>query len=155
MEENLSWSVMEYHEKDRTVDWYWTVGIVTLLVIIGCFYFGDYLLGILILIGVGTLTYLTFRKPELVTVEISKSGVRIRNDLYSYRTLKAFWIEQNPPAGHDTHLLLLTTRFYSPVLAVPIDDVAPEVIREALLPHLEEKEMQENPSHHFIEMLGF
>lgn len=155
MEETLTWDVLEYHEKDRTTDWYWTVGLVTLVAVGVSFYFQNYLFGILILIGVGTLAYLTIRKPQIITVQITDKGVEVRHELYPYKSLKAFWIEQDVPAEHDTHLLLLTSRLYLPMIAIPIGDVAPEKIRELLQDKVEEKELVENPYHRFLEILGF
>jgi hypothetical protein len=153
--EMLSWSILEYKEKDHTVDWYWTVGLVTLVAVAVSFYFRDYLFGILLAISIGTLVYLTFRKPKEVSVSITNKGIVISNELFKYKTLKSFWVESEVPSGHEQHLLVMTDRLYSPMIAVPIGDVAPELIREILSEYIEEKEMQENLSHRFIEMLGF
>jgi hypothetical protein len=156
MDKTLNWSAFEYHEKAHSVDWYWGVGLVTLIIVLASFYFKNYLFGFLIIIGVSTLVYLTFRKPKEVGISIDDKGVRVRNELFPYRNLKSFWIEEEPQRNGDRHLLLTTTRVYSPLLALPLGDVAPETIRQALLSYkLEEKETHENPSHHFIEMLGF
>ncbi len=155
MQKELSWEAMEYTQKIHTVDWYWTVGLVTLAIVVACIFFGNFLLAFLILMGVGTLTYLTIRKPESVTVTINDKGVQIRHDLYPYRNLKAFWLEEEPQENGDRHLLLMTSRTYAPLLAVPLGDVAPENIREMMISHLKEEEMRESVSHKFIEMLGF
>ncbi len=155
MENPITWSALEYHQKNHTTDWYWTVGLVTLIVIAGCIYFKNYFLGLLLFIGIGTLTYLTIKKPELFTITLGEKGITIRNDLFPYRNLKAFWIEEEAQSNGDRHLLVLTNRVYSPLLALPLGDVAPEIIRQALLPHVPEQEMHENVSHKFIELLGF
>jgi hypothetical protein len=44
---------------------------------------------------------------------------------------------------------------YVPMIALPIGDIDPEILRKALTPHMKEEELQENPSHTFLEMLGF
>jgi hypothetical protein len=155
MENPISWSVLEYHEKNHTTDWYWTVGLITLVILVACVFFKNYFLGVLLLLGIGTLTYLTIRKPETVTVTLQEKGIQIRTELFLYRNLKAFWIEEEEQANSDRHLLILTKRLYSPLIALPLGDVAPETIRQALLAHIPEQEMRENISHKFLEVLGF
>lgn len=153
--ETLTWSVFEYEEKNRSIDWYWTVGLISLAIIIASIYFKNYFFAVLIFISVITLLYLTIRKPEELSITLNKDGIRVRNELFMYRTLKGFWIEEPSSNGHPRHLLILTDRVYSPMVAIPIGDIAPEILRMKLKPFVEEKEMQENPSHRFIEMLGF
>lgn len=155
MEKELKWEALEYTQKNHTVDWYWTVGLVTVVVIVACIFFKNYLLAFLILVGIGTLTYLTVRKPEHVSIVVDSKGILIRNDMYPYRNLKAFWVEEEPQENGDRHLLIMTSRTYSPLLAIPLGDVAPEIIRQGLLPYLKEEEMRESVSHKFVEMLGF
>ncbi len=153
--EQISWSVLEYEQKPHSVDWYWTVGIITLIIVVACIYFKNYLLGLLIFVGVGTLVYLTIRKPETVTITIDEKGIYIRNELYPYRKIKAFWVEEEAQHDGSQHLLVMTNRTYAPLIAIPLGDMSPEKIRRALQPHAKETEMTENVSHRFIEMLGF
>ncbi len=155
MEKELSWSAFEYKQKVHTVDWYWTVGLITVVVVVACIFFKNYLFAFLLLMGIGTLTYLSFRAPEEVSIVIDDKGIRVRNNLFTYRNLKGFWIEEEAQENGDRHLLILTSRTYSPLLALPLGDVAPETIRQALLPHLKEQEMHESVSHKFLEILGF
>ncbi len=151
----LTWSVLEYEDRNRSVDWYWTVGIISIIAIAACIYFKNYLFAILMFISVISLLYLTIRKPEELTITINKEGIRVRDELFTYRSLKGFWIEDQSTSGHPRHLLIMTRRFYSPMLALPIGDIAPEIIRQKIKTLVTETEMQENPSHRFIEMLGF
>ncbi len=156
MDKTVSWSTLEYDQKNHTVDWYWTVGLGTLVIVALSIWFKNYLLAFLILIGISTLTYLTIRKPESVTITLDEKGIRIRNQLFLYRNLKGFWVEEEPQANGDRHLLIMTDRLYSPIIALRLGDVAPEIIRQELLKHdVPEQEMKENVSHKFIELLGF
>ncbi len=43
MQKELSWEAMEYTQKIHTVDWYWTVGLVTLAIVAACIFFGNFL----------------------------------------------------------------------------------------------------------------
>lgn len=155
MEKDLSWSVPEYDQQQHGVDWYWTVGLVTLIIIIACIYFKNYLLGFLIFVGISTLTYLTIRKPEMIEISIDEKGITIRGRLYAYRKLKGFWVEEEAQHDGNQHLLIMTDRVYSPLVAIPVGTIAPETIRQALRPYLKEKELHENVSHRFMEFFGF
>ena len=155
MEKTVQWTAYEYQEKEHSVDWYWSVGLVTLIIVIASIYFKDYLFGLIMLLGIGTLVYLTIRTPREIPISIEDRGIRVRNELYLFRDLKNYWIEDEPQRNGDRHLLIHTKRVYEPVIGLPLGDVAPETIRQALKSHVEEKEMHENPSHQFLEMLGF
>jgi hypothetical protein len=154
-DESISWSTPEYDKKDHTVDWYWTVGLVTLVAIALCIYFKDFLFGFLLFIGIGTLTFLSTRDPQTIDITITYKGLKVRDQEYPWRNLKAFWVEERPQHNGKTHLLLITDRMYVPMIALPIGDIDPEILRKALTPHMKEEELQENPSHTFLEMLGF
>ena len=151
----LSWEIPEYADKKRSVDWYWTIGLVTLVIIIGAVYWHDTLFGLLILLGIGSLTYLTVRKPEMVTIAITKRGIMARNEFFTFKSIKGFWVETEPQVNGDQHLLIMTARTYNPIIALPINGIAPEKIRQLLLPHLQEEEMRESVAHKFMEMFGF
>jgi hypothetical protein len=75
-DESISWSTPEYDKKDHTVDWYWTVGLVTLVAIALCIYFKDFLFGFLLFIGIGTLTFLSTRDPQTIDITITYKGSR-------------------------------------------------------------------------------
>ena len=49
--EHLSWQAHEYHHTEKTSDWYWIVGIVTVSLALICIIYNNIILGILILVS--------------------------------------------------------------------------------------------------------
>jgi hypothetical protein len=155
--QSLSWSVPEYNPRFHSNDWYWGIGLVTLVVVIVAVVYGNILFGALLIIGVGSLLYFTAREPQLLTITLSARGLRVNDTLFVYSKITAFWIEEEDTIqeDHDRHLLLMTDRRIFPLLAIPIGDTPPEEIKARLLPHIEEREMAESKTHQLFEILGF
>ncbi len=153
----LSWSIPEYTPRNHSNDWYWGIGLVTLIAIIASIVLGNFLLGVLLLIGVGSLLYFTARPPRLLTVTLGARGLRLNETLFLYSTISAFWIEEADivPPGHDRHLLIMTNRKVMPLVAIPIGEVPPALIKDKLTPFIKEQELVEQKTHQFLELLGF
>jgi hypothetical protein len=158
MEQNdtIGWDILEYEEKNRSIDWYWGVGIATITIVALAFIFGDILFGILILIAVCSLAYLTIRKPEMVHVEIGQKGIKAGDELYPYHNLLSFWIEREETHPNDRHLLLMSKRKLMPLITIPLPlEFDENILRNKLLENLEEQELQDSRLHKFVEILGF
>jgi hypothetical protein len=155
--EALSWSIPEYTPRNHSNDWYWGIGLATAVAVVLAVIFGDFLFGVLLFIGVGSLLYFTARAPRLLNVTLGSRSIRLNETLFVYSQIKAFWIEEEEavPPGHDRHLLIMTDKRVMPLVAIPIGDVPPEVIKEKLAPHIKEEEMAEQKTHVFFELLGF
>lgn len=153
----LSWSVPEYTARHHSNDWYWGIGLGTLVIVVLAIVYGNILFGALLIIGIGSLLYFTARPPQISTITLGARGLRLNDTLFLYSKLKSFWIEEENaiPEGHDRHLLIMTDRRVMPLLAIPIGDVPPEEIKARLLPHVQEEELIEPKTHQFLEILGF
>lgn len=152
--DSLTWKTLEYDFEERTTDWFWAVGIIAVAICITSFVFKNYLFGILILIAIATLMYLSVRPPEEITIGIDHRGIRVRDDYYLYQNIKSFWVEADHMHERQRHLLVMTNRFFLPMIALPIPPNKADVIRNYLLEYTTEKEMQENRSYQFFERLG-
>lgn len=150
-EEPLMWKALEYEERRRSPDWFWSVGAIGIAGAVASFVFGNVLFGILILVGTIALVVQAIRKPRLTDFEVNNRGVRVGKTLYLYDTLEAFWVteEENPK------LLLRSTKFLMPLITVPVLDVSSADLRNYLLEHIEETEMHEPLSQKIMEYLGF
>ncbi len=148
---SLSWSAHEYEWKERSVDWFWTIGLIAIAVLVGAVLLGDTLFGILLALGLGLIAYLSIRKPEIITVVVNEKGILIGENFLPYKKLKHFYVAKD---SASPSLLLMTDRFFIPMASVPLEGSDPDIIREYLLPHLEEKEMEESRSHKILERFG-
>jgi hypothetical protein len=149
-DKKITWSAFEYEWKERSVDWFWTVGTVAVVSLGLCIWLRATLFGIFIFLALGLLAYLAIRKPERLDVVIDKKGIQIGENMMLYKTIKSFWIsETEKPA-----LLLMTTRTFIPQTSIPIENVDTEYLKKFLLNFLKEVEMEESNSRKLIEKAG-
>lgn len=155
-EVKLTWSTKEYDHSPKSVDWYWAIGIVTVVVIVISVLYKNYLFAVFIFLGMIILSYFNSRRPRTIMVQITNRGIQIADELFLYTRIKGFWVEPEKKRKDRFHLLIQTNRFFSPLLSVPIPEkVSRNHLREILLVHIPEKELHENPAYEIMEGLGF
>ena len=160
----LSWSALEYEERERSKYWFWALGIIVVTSSIAAMIFGDYFFAALLILSGILLGFFAIKKPDMVDYELSGRGLKIRNRLYLYENIKAFWVQLEEPRIHPRQietnwkplLFIHTERIFMPVVVIPIDEMMAEDIRAIFLEqNIEEKEMKEHPSEKIMEILGF
>lgn len=149
---SLKWQAPEYHHYERSTDWYWAVGIITVCLIALSFFFGNPLLGVLILLSAIILIYFVFRVPNMIDYEINNRGIIVGKELLPYKTLEAFWIETR---AHEPKLILKSKKTLQPLIVIPIHEDSVDDIGSVLNQFVEEKELAEPASHQVMEYLGF
>jgi hypothetical protein len=148
----LNWQAPEYHHYQRSTDWFWAVGIITLCITVLAFIFHNALFGILILLSAAILIFYTVREPENVEYEINKRGIIIGKILHPYLTIESFWIETRT---HEPKIILKSKKTIMPYMIIPIHDDSVDEVASVLREFLEEKELAEPSSHKIMEYLGF
>ena len=158
MEENTyySWEMNEYEHKERSVDWFWAVGIIAFVVIVLAIIFKNYPLSLLILIGTITLLYVSSRKPKPVQITITDRYIKIGEEEKYYQDIRSFWIEMKKDVTKEPVLLVLTKKNFMPMIGIPLPrEINTEELRQKLLKHAPEKEMAESSIYEMMEKLGF
>lgn len=150
--EKISWYSHEYIYKEKTSDWYWIVGIVTVSIAIIAIILANFIFAILIIISSFTLSLFAARKPELIEVSIDNLGVNVGKTRYSYREIESFWIEVE-----DNHprILLKSHRFFMPFIVILIGKEDYQMIHEALSKKLKEVHHTEPLLEKLLIYLGF
>jgi hypothetical protein len=152
MEDSLKWQAPEYHHYERSPDWFWAVGIITVCISALAFFFHNGLFGILILLSAGVLIFYVLRAPQDVEYEINKRGVVVGKELHPYLTLEAFWLETR---HGEPKIILKSKKAILPYIIIPVHEESADEIGDALRQFLEEKELTEPASHKVMEYLGF
>ena len=147
----LSWEGHEHLHIERTRDWYWALGIVSVSSALTSLLFGNVLFGVLILVAGITLGLMAHHPPRTVVFRFVEKGLMIENELYPFSDMKAFWITEDE---HPT-LLIDTPRFLTPDVVIPLPEDAVEEVRAELRAHVEERELEEPLPYKIMEMLGF
>lgn len=151
-----TWHTKEYTHTDTSNDWFWAVGIITVVICILAIMFKNYLFAVLILIGMGIIIYTKLRQPKDVEIRITDQYVQIGEDKKYYQDLSAFWIEVLKDKNVPPQLLLSLKRRFTPLVIIKLPtELKAEDVRQTLLKHLEERQMTEGGIYDLMEKLGF
>ena len=148
----LRWSAYEHEHIERGSDWYWALGIVAVCAALTSILFSNVLFAIVLIVAAFTIGLIARTPPKLIEFELSDRGIRVGGTLHRWDHIIAFWVEDE----HDREPLLLvdTTKFMSPNLIIPIEDIDPAEVREFLQQRAEERPMREPVSHKILEFFG-
>ena len=150
--EKIEWSALEYEEKERSVDWFWALGIIVVAGSITSLIYGNYFFAMLLILSGILLGFFAIKKPEMVSYELNKKGLKIKTRLFPYESMKSFFVQTTP----KPMLFVKSSRMFMPILSMPIEDNLAEDIRSLLLSNnVQEEEMKEGPSERIMERLGF
>ncbi len=144
----LRWQAPEYTHYEKTADWYWSVGVIMLALLVSSYYLESILFAFLILISGSTMLLYGARRPNMVTFEISGAGIRIGDRLFHYETLQSFWIFYR--VGGIKELSIHSGQTLVPLVKIPLGDQDPAELRELLLEFIPEVAQEES----FVEVLA-
>ncbi|MDB5224660.1 MAG: hypothetical protein JWO43_282 [Candidatus Adlerbacteria bacterium] len=131
-ESGISWKVVTHEHKDRSVDWYWTLGVLTVVGVGLSIYFDNYLLALILIVGAISLGFLTARGPREHMVRIDSRGIIVDGTLHPYASVTSFGITEET---HRQHLVVHTTGILASRIVAPIEGISPETVRMTLRRH--------------------
>lgn len=148
----LQWSAYEHEHIQRSSDWFWALGVIAVSIALTAVVLHDFLFGILVLTAAFTMALLARTPPSLASFEVSERGIRVNGALHRFDHILSFWVEDE----HDGRPLLLvdTTKFLSPNLIIPIEEIEPTLVRAFLKQHSKERHMKEPVAHKILEFIG-
>ncbi|NQV87966.1 MAG: hypothetical protein HQ402_00225 [Parcubacteria group bacterium] len=152
-EENfLRWEAHEYFHMEKTADWYWAVGIISVSIASVAIILNNVIFGILVILGAFTLSVFASKRPDLAQIELNEKGIILHKYYYLYSSLESFWVEEN-----DNHpkILIKSQKTFLPLIIIPLGEANSQEVRNFLLNHLKEKEYMEPLLTKFMEYLGF
>ncbi len=152
--DKISWKHSEHVHREKTTDWYWSVGIVATGGVFLSIFFQNYLFALIIILFVATSFALTKREPKILPFEISRKGVRAGNILYPYSLLESFWVIDE---DIEDMILFRSKKPLSPIIVIPYssDEIHPELLRDYLLDYLDEEQLEEPLYQIIMEYFGF
>ncbi len=160
-EESLSWSVLTHEHKDRSVDWYWAFGLISIVGIAASIYFMNILLAIILAVGLGTIILLTVRGPREHDVHLTSRGIDIDGTLYRYPAIQSFWVSVEHPEDETldldprARLFLTTSGYLHPRIMLPLEDIEhAEDVRDYLLQFVDEEHQEPHFTEHLAELAG-
>ena len=158
LDEKISWTALEYEEKEKSSDWFWALGIIVVTSSVASIIFGDYFFAVLLILSGVMLGFFAIKKPDVISYELNNKGLKIGNRLYPYENIKSFWVQAD--LSHETNtrplLFIHSERAFMPIITIPIEEeYAEEIYLTLLSRNIAEEEMKEHPSERIMEILGF
>ena len=151
-EQEISWQVQTHEHYERSVDWYWGLGIIALLGAGVSIYFSNILFALILLVGAGSIGVLVARGPREHLVSLGGRGISMDGTLYPYASVQSFWIEQHVEAPR---LFITTNSLLHPHIIVPLDSVEHGAeVRGHLAQFAEEEERLPRFSEEVAEIFG-
>lgn len=139
----LSWRAPEYVHHEKSLLWFIIAGLIALGLVIYGLETNSWTFSLTVIVFSGTY-YLVYReKPSVVEVKISKIGVKIGRNIFSYSHITGFWLVYNPPFAKKVYFKM-TSKFH-PYVVISFDDADPVEIRHTLLKHLKEMKGNSEP----------
>ncbi|MEX2013743.1 MAG: hypothetical protein WD896_00110, partial [Parcubacteria group bacterium] len=149
----LEWDAHEYEHKERSSDWFWAVGIISVAVAIAAVIFSNIIFAILILISAFTLSLFINRPPKTLHIAVDEKGITRGQVRYPYQSLESFWIDTEHP---HKKIILRSEKLLMPLIIVPIGEgVDPEQLNEKLSGILPEEFHSLPLVERILEYLGF
>lgn len=149
----FEWDAHEYEHKERSSDWFWAVGIISVSIAIASVIFGNIIFGVLILVGAFALSIFANRPPGTLHIVVDEKGVVRGGVRYPYSTLKSFWIDTEHP---HKKIILRSEKLLMPLIIVPLEDeVNVEKLHENLSLFLTEEFHSLPLVEKILEYLGF
>jgi hypothetical protein len=108
-----------------------------------------------VLVSAACLTLFSIRPPQEITFTIETHGIKIGSDEYDWKSIRGFTIKKQKPNEPYAKLLVMTSRYFLPVFAIPLPPELMTEVRESLLRVIPALEIQESPSMLFMEKMGF
>ena len=152
--DKIEWSAPEYFYRERENDWFWAVGLISLIAFGVAIWLHNYVFAIFLLLAGATLILFTIRHPRQNIYLIETKGLTMGKDLYEWKMLKSFNIKkQGDTTG--SKLLIETRKYFLPVYTIPLNEDRVEEVKKSLLLVLPRSDIDESKSMIFMEKLGF
>jgi hypothetical protein len=140
----ISWDTWEGNKHDRSIWWYVIAGAIGVALLLYAILTASFPFAVIVLM-VGIITLMShLRDPEQITVHITTSGILVGRHFYGWKEIKNFSIVYNPP-----RVKLLYLDFQSrwiPLTSVPLDDMDPNEVRDAIKPYAVENLQRDEES---------
>lgn len=151
--ESIKWRAPEFEHREKSADWYWILGIVTIVGALIAVIFSNILFAMFIIISGFIMGVYGSKNPDIIECEIDKRGIRINDNLYTFVSLHSFWIDET----HKHHPVLLFTSksTLSLQMSVLLPEEIADPVQDFLLSHMHEELQQESFTDRIMKWIHF
>lgn len=150
---SVTWEALEHVHIERNSDWYWALWIIALSVAVAAFFFGNFLLALLVLVSGGAVTVVSQIHPRTLQFAVTTRGVRVDHKIYPYSSLESYRLDDEDE--EDPRLLLKSKKLFMPLLVLPLPEEYVDEIEELVGIRLPEEDLEEPFFNSVLEFFGF
>lgn len=150
--DKITWQTFDRIHTNKTNDWYWIVGIVTITIAVISILLNNIIFAILIIVASFTLTLRATKKPEILDIVINKTGVQMGKIFFPYSNLEAYWVETR---DHHPRIILKSKKTFMPFISILLEETDPEEVDHFLSNYLKNEEHTEPLFEKLLIYLGF
>jgi hypothetical protein len=152
--ESIQWNASEFVYHEKSPDWYWILGILTVFGALISVVLRNVLFAILIIVAALIVALYASKRPSVGYFEINRRGVLVNKKLHPYSALESFWVDE--VVGQTPKLLLTPKNTFSLQIVLPLHgDVDITNMRTLLSKNLEEVEQSESIVERVMELVHF
>ena len=149
MNTNIIWQDFEFEHSHKTPDWFWSIWIITIGVMIFLLIKGNVILPLPIFMSAFTISIQATNKPKIITFEINETGIITGQAKYPYKNLDSFWITKD----EKPRLIIKIKNSFMTHAVISLKNTNKEAVESFLLNHLKKEEQKEPLSHKIAKYL--
>lgn len=151
---SVTWEALAHSHAPKGSDWFWVLGIISLSASVASFFFGNFLLAILIILSGAIFALIANREPQIVAYAVTSRGLRVGDTLYPYSTLEAYYINDEDPE-RGPQLLARSERMFMHLIVIPLPEDYVDEVEHILAERLPEEYIEEPFATKVLEIFGF
>lgn len=153
--DTIKWTAIEYNHEEKSNDWYWAIGLITLIATALAIWFHNYVFAIFLFISGCSLILFSFRHPEEVEYTIETKGLSMGRELHTWKSIKSFNIKNQEENDNYAKLMIETSKHMLPIYTIPLPDEKVQIVKDNLLKVIPRSEIKESQTMLIMEKLGF
>lgn len=145
------WEALEYPHKERSVDWFWGLGLIAIVIAGISIFQGNALFAVLVITGALAVGVMALRTPKPIIYRINDKFIEIDNKKLWYPDIESFYLSER---GDSVKLIIASKHLFSTYIVIPVFDHDGDVLRAFLRRKIPEVPHEEPFLHVLIERLG-
>lgn len=148
----IEWKALEYERKEHSIDWFWTIGIITVVSSVSAIWMHNYMFGVFILISGFCLILLSTQEPRELSYSLSNKGLTVENNIYLWKSLKGFDMKKGEG---KVKFLIEVDKYFLPKYTFFVPNELADEVKNSMMKFIPKIEIEESKSIMFMEKLGF
>ena len=150
--EIIEWEAYEGLHGDRSIDWFWGVGLTGVVIGVIAILMQNILLAVLALVGTVAIILAALKHPELNYYALTTRGLIKDKTLYPWAELDVFWIIESDPSL----LLIKSNKASVPIIRFPIPETAEtQLIHDYMFQYIDDEPLRIGTAQMIMDRLGF